>query len=205
MSNENKSPITPGMSIVAGIVLVGVGFALHGPLEGTKEMMEKQGIPLDLSMTVSVMGVFWILFPIINFFFIAPLAEAINARNHNLEQTFAEAEQLKSDMQKMRAEYETQLAKTEADARDRIQQEVKKAQDLRTTITAEAGARADEMIRRAQDEIGQEKAKALVEIRTHVVDLTLQASTKVIGENMDTDRNRRLIEDFIQNLDEVKA
>ena len=201
MSNEYKSPLSTGLSLVLGVAFIGAGWALRSVFAPTKEMMEGKGIPLDPSMTIAVIGVFLILFKVVEFFFIVPLADAINERNRNLEQTFSEAEQLKSDMQKMRTDYEARLTKTEADARDRIQQEVKKAQDLRASITAEAGAKADEMIKKAQDEIGQEKAKALVEIRTHVVDLTLQASAKVVGENMDNARNRKLIEDFIQNLE----
>ncbi|PMY12446.1 ATP synthase F0 subunit B, partial [Pseudomonas sp. FW305-BF8] len=54
------------------------------------------------------------------------------------------------------------------------------------------------------EEISAEKAKVLAEIRTHVVDLTLQASAKVVGENMDNDRNRRMVQEFIDGI-EVKV
>ncbi|PNB52823.1 ATP synthase F0 subunit B, partial [Pseudomonas sp. GW531-E2] len=59
-------------------------------------------------------------------------------------------------------------------------------------------------VRKAQEEISAEKAKVLAEIRTHVVDLTLQASAKVVGENMDNDRNRSMVQEFIDGI-EVKV
>ena len=196
--------LSAGVSFVIGVVLLGAGYGLQTPLKPVAEAAEKMGLPLDLAMTVSVLGVFFVLFPVINFFFIAPLGEAIHARNSNLEHTFAEAETLRAEMHKMRSDYEAKLAQTEADARAQIQAEVKKAQELRAGIMAEATANADTLVKQAQDEISAEKAKALTEIRTYVVDLTMQATSKVIGENMDNDRNRKLVQDFIDTV-EVRA
>lgn len=204
MSTDNKKSLSAGISIVVGVVLVAGGWALQSPTAEFAETMEKKGIPLNPAMTVAVLGVFFILFKVIEYFFINPLGEAIHERNANLEHTFAEAENLRAEMTKMRSDYETRLAQTEAAAREQIQTEIKKAQDLRTSITAEASARADELVRKAQEEISAEKAKVLAEIRTHVVDLTLQASAKVVGENMDNERNRRLVQEFIDGI-EVKA
>ena len=204
MSTETKKSLTGAVSIPLGIGLIVAGYVLQAPLKPVAEAAEKMGIPIDLAMTIAVLGVFFVLFPVINFFFIAPLAEAIHARNSNLEHTFAEAEQLRAEMHKMRSDYETKLAQTEADARSQIQAEVKKAQELRSTITAEASRNADALIKQAQDEIAGEKACAITEIRTYVVDLTLQATTKVLSENMDNDRNRKLVQEFIDQL-EVKA
>jgi F-type H+-transporting ATPase subunit b len=66
---------------------------------------------------------------------------------------------------------------------------------------AEATERADELVKKAQAEIEGEKAKLIVELRTKVVDLSLAAAEKVIGENMDTDKNRRLVQDFINQVE----
>jgi len=37
----------------------------------------------------------------------------------------------------------------------------------------------------------------LAEVRLHVADLSLQATEKLLNENVDNDRNRRLIDEFI--------
>ncbi len=204
MSTEKKSSVSTGAAFVAGVVLMVGGMFLRSKTEGLKESLEKMGLPIDLGMTVAVIGVFLILFPVIQFFFITPLGDAINDRNNTLEQTFTEAEELRAEMQKMRADYEAQLVRTEADARATIQAEVKKAQELGASLRAEATKRADEMIAKAEQEISAEKARAINDIRVHVVDLSLAAAEKIIGENMTTDRNRKLVEDFINGV-EVSA
>ncbi len=204
MSTEKKSSIAAGPAIVAGIVLMVGGMFLRKSTEGLSHTLEEKGLPLDLGMTVAVVGVFLILFKVIQFFFITPLGDAIDERNSNLEQTFSEAESLRAEMHKMRTDYEARLASTEAEARERIQAEVKKAQELGASLRAEATKRADDMVSKAEQEISAEKARALADIRIHVVDLSLAAATKVIGDNMNNDRNRKLVEDFVNGV-EVKA
>ncbi|MBV6457623.1 MAG: ATP synthase subunit b, sodium ion specific [Fimbriimonadaceae bacterium] len=166
--------------------------------------LEQQGIPLDLGKTVAVMGVFLILWPIMNTFFIKPLNEAIDDRTRSLEQTFSEAETLRTDMTSLRSDYDRRLAATEAEAREQIQAQIREAQNLRQTLMAEASAKADELVSRAQQEIESEKAKVIVELRTSVVDMSLAAAEKVVGENMDNDRNRRLVQEFIDRVEVAK-
>ena len=91
--------------------------------------------------------------------------------------------------------------KTEAEAREQIQNQIKEAQNLKQQLMSEAAERADALVRHAQVEIEQEKKNAILTIRTHVVDLTLAAAEKVIGENMDSDKNRRLVAEFIDTVE----
>ena len=203
MSNSQKSTgAPPAVLFIAGLVLMVAGtWASLNFKIGFIEKLNEQGLPLDLGKTVAVIGVFLILFPVINSFFIAPLKDAIESRNHQLEETFSAAEDLRAEMKKMKSDYETRLTETEAEARFQIQNQIKEAQNLRQQLVAEATERADAMVRQAQLEIDQEKAHAIATIRTHVVDLSLAAAEKVIGENMDNAKNRRLIAEFIDTVE----
>jgi len=203
MSNSQKSSgAPPAVLYICGLVLMMAGtWASINVHIAFIEKLNEQGLPVDLGKTVAVIGVFLILFPAIKFFFIAPLAEAMDTRNHQLEDTFAEAENLRTEMKKLRTDYEARLAETEAEARLQIQNQIKEAQSLRQQLMSEAAERADALVRQAQVEIDQEKAHAIATIRTHVVDLTLAAAEKVIGENMDSAKNRRLIAEFIDTVE----
>jgi len=178
----------------------GTYVSLKVPIPAFVALQEK-GLPLDPGKTIAVIGVLMILFPAVKYFFLNPLTEAIDNRSHQLEDTFAEAESLRSEMKKMRSEYEARLASTEASAREQIQNQIKEAQNLRQQLMSEAAERADALVKQAQIEIEQEKVNAILVIRTHVVDLTLAAAEKVIGENMDSDKNRRLITEFINTVE----
>jgi F-type H+-transporting ATPase subunit b len=200
--SKKKQPYI--VNVLVGVVLMLVG--MYGSTQGwlQPEFIHEIGLPIDLNKTVAVIGVFLIVFPLLNYFYITPLAESINERTSSLEATFSEAEQLRTDMQQMKTDYEQKLRKTEEDARTQIQNEVKKAQDLRTQIQAEANAKAEEMLRKAREEIEAERNRVMTDVRVHVANLSLLATERILGENMDNDRNRRLVEEFIDKV-EVKS
>lgn len=190
------------VSALAGVVLMvgGMYVSKNVKLEFL-EALEHQGILIDPGKTLAVIGVFLILFRVLDTFYYTPLREAINERNNSLETTFTEAASLRSEMESLRTEYESRISETEASARAEIQAEISKAQELRRTLEAEARSKADEMTRRATEEIAAEKARALGDIRLHVANLTLQATEKLLNENMDDERNRRLIDEFLDKVE----
>lgn len=202
MSNQEKSSGIPyPVKLVVGVAMMVGGFWLSLNSKGFQEDMREMGLPLDPGITVAVIGVFIILIPVIQSFYLTPLADAINERTHALESTFGEAEELRQEMNKMKSDYEQRLVATEAEARAQIQAQIKEAQDLRQTLMSEASAKADEMVKRAQQEIESEKQKVLGQLRAEVVNLTLAASEKILGENMDSDKNRRLVTEFIEKVE----
>ena len=206
MSHAKESAGAPTAVLVAvGVVLVLIGgfAATHGELGlgNTFEGLARQGIPVGLGKTISTIGVFLILFPVIKFFFLTPLTDAVHERNESLEHTFTEAENLRAEMTKMRDDYETRLNAAEASAREHIEAQIKEAQNLRQTLMNEAATRADAMIERARQEIASERERTLSGLRTQVVELSLTAAERIVGENMDTERNRRLVDEFVSGLE----
>lgn len=163
--------------------------------------LAEQGVPLNPGKTIATIGVFLILFKVIESFFITPLSEAINNRTQELEGTFSEAESLRTEMTKMKSDYETKLAETEAAARAQIQDEIRKAQDMRTQLVAEATSKADELKKKAMDEIAAERERVVTGLRVQTVNLALNATQKVLGGNIDEARNRKLIEEFIETAE----
>jgi F-type H+-transporting ATPase subunit b len=187
-----------GRLLVAGIILIAVGIFVK-PMDWTRpEMLAPLGF--DLAMVITNIGIFLVFVGVLNSFFYTPFKEVIDTRNNSLEATFTEAENLKKEMGELRTSYEARLAQTEADAREQIQAQIREAQHLRTTLMAEATARADELLRKAEQDIEGEKQRALAEIRSHVVDLTLNATERLIGHNVDTKVNRKLVDEFIDNM-----
>lgn len=202
MSNPSKRSGLPYWVVfIIGVILMMGGYYISQNTHEMQAELAKQGIPLDLGLTVAVVGVLMILFPVLNSFYFKPLADAINERTHALESTFGEAETLRSEMTKMKSDYEQRLAATEAEARSQIQAQIREAQNLRQTLMTEASAKADEMVKRAQQEIEAEKQKVLGQLRREVVNLTISASERILGENMDSDKNRRLVTEFIDSVE----
>ncbi len=191
---------------------IGIAMIVGGSFVSTQSehwswvhFVHEKGILLDPGKTLSIIGVFLIIFPVINFFYLKPLQEAIDTRTSTLESTFTEAENLRQEMTKMKSDYETRLAETEANAREQIQAQIRDAQELRRQIMAEASGKADEFLKKAQEDIANERDRAMTNIRIQVATVALAAAEKVVGENMDNERNRKLIDEFIDKVEVPSA
>ena len=210
-SERTAAAAKSNIGVVLFRTLIGTAIAIGGTWlsvnwhPGFQTALQEQGIPLNIGTTIAVIGVFIAWFPIIKLFFISPLAEAIETRNAELEKTFAEAESLRADMTRMKEEYEQRIAQTEASAREQIQAQIKEAQQLRQQLMAEAAAQADELKRAAQEDIARETEHVMADLRVKVVNMTLLATEHLIGNNMDDERNRKLVEDFISRVEAPSA
>jgi F-type H+-transporting ATPase subunit b len=223
MSQENtisKGSALPG--IIIGVILMIGGMILDSKISLTEEeikaagehaghfkvaflnTLEQQGLPINPAITIATIGVLLITFPAIKAFYTGPLKASLDERNGNLESTFQEVESLRNEMTAMKSDYEKKLAESEAEAREKINAQIKEAQALRQSLMAEAASKSDALIKQAQEEIAGEKSKALRDIQVHVTDLSLLAAEKIVGKNMDTETNRKLVADFIKDLEVAK-
>ncbi len=109
------------------------------------------------------------------------------------EQALAEAKQLAADNEKARREAELEAQRILRDARDaaeasRAEQVEKTRQQIR------------QMQATAEAEIGREKQQALAELRAEVADLAILAAEKILHENLDAPRQKKLVDAFIADL-----
>jgi F-type H+-transporting ATPase subunit b len=209
MSDNSTAPTKGGLPtivvVLIGLLLMFGGFYVSKNVEiAFLKGLEEQGLPLDPGKTIAVIGVLMILFPVVNLFYVKPLDDAIQSRNSELESTFTEAENLRSTMTQMKTDYERRLAATEAAAREQIQKEIAEARRLADEKVAAINGQINEMRAKAEEDIERQKQGALTELRVMVTNLTLAATEKVLRANVDSDANRKLIDEFISEV-EVKA
>jgi F-type H+-transporting ATPase subunit b len=76
------------------------------------------------------------------------------------------------------------------------------AQKEREALLAKAHEEQEQMLERARREIASETQKALLTVRQEAVDLALAAASKLIEAKLDSDANRRLVTQYIDDLGE---
>ena len=68
-----------------------------------------------------------------------------------------------------------------------------------------ARAEHEELIGRARREIVAEREKAVADLRREAVELTLAAAGKVIEKNLDTEADRRMVQDYLNSLKSTQS
>ncbi|MDU4960895.1 MAG: F0F1 ATP synthase subunit B [Sporomusaceae bacterium] len=131
-----------------------------------------------------------------------PLISAIEARQAKVARDLDKAEQDRLAAEQMRNEYQQQLQQARADAQAIVDKAMKLAEATKQDILDAARAEHERLMTAARDQIARERQQALEEIRGEVVGLSLAAAAKIIGQGVDEKVNAKLVDDFINQLDE---
>ncbi len=133
-----------------------------------------------------------------------PLLEILEKRKNKIASDLESAEQDKLMAAKLKQEYETQLAEARSQAQAIVDKANKLAEQTKEEMIQQARQEHERLLKAAQDQIEREREKVVKELRSEVVTLSMLAATKIIGENMDSKANAKVVNDFIDKLDEEK-
>ncbi|MEM8487488.1 MAG: F0F1 ATP synthase subunit B [Bacteroidota bacterium] len=119
--------------------------------------------------------------------------EKITESMERAEKALAEAKQISADNEKARREAEQEAQRILREARDASER-------LRADELDKTRAQIKQAQETAQAEIEREKQSAIEQLRAEVTELAIQAAGKILQENMDGDRQRKLVDKFIDDL-----
>ena len=160
-------------------------------------------LAIDWKLLAIQAGGFGLLLLVLKLFLFKPILEMLDARKREVAETYGAAEEAKQIAEQSRQDYEKRLAEVAEEIRSIKAAEIKEAQRIKDEIVAESREQADKILEKARQEIGREKDSAMVELRKTAVDLAIGAAGKLIKENLDEPRQRRLVSQAIDDLDQV--
>src|SRR5205085_4114939 len=146
-----------------------------------------------LSQLVSFGIVFYILwrwgFPAI--------MKTLDKRQAVIREGVENAERAKRDLADATARAEQVLNDARRQAQETIAQATKAAEREANRIEEDAHVRAEQISQQQIARIQQEAARAREELSRLVVNLSISAAGKVISKSVDSNDNRRLVEEFV--------
>lgn len=146
-----------------------------------------------ISQLVSFGIVFYILwrwgFPVI--------IRMLDKRQEVIREGIENAERARHDLAEATARAEQILAESRRQAQETIAQAAKAAEREADRIEEEARTRAAQIEQQQIERIRQEAARARAELSRLVVNLSISAASKIISKSVDSNDNRRLVEEFV--------
>ena len=130
-------------------------------------------------------------------FALKPVSAMLADRKSRIEQGLKDAEQARQDRENAESERVATLTEARREANDILARAQRVAQETRDTDIATTKEELERMRQRAAAEIEAEKVRAIADVRAEVADLALLAAGRVVGETMSTERERRLVEEFL--------
>jgi F-type H+-transporting ATPase subunit b len=154
---------------------------------------------VNLFQVIIAAANFLLFLAIIWTFAFRPVSRMLDDRRARIEQGLKDAEQARKDRENAESERVATLAEARRESNDILARAQKVAQDLRDQDIAATKEELERLRVRAAAEIEAEKVRAIGELRAEVADLALEAASRVIGETMNSERERRLVEEFLSS------
>jgi F-type H+-transporting ATPase subunit b len=141
---------------------------------------------------------FVVFLAIIWTFAFKPIARMLSERKERIEEGLRDAEQARKDREAAESERLAALQEARREANDILTRAQKVADESRQRDITATREEVERIRSRATADIEAEKQRAIGDLRAEVADLALQAASRVVGETMNDERQRRLVEEFLQ-------
>lgn len=163
---------------------------------------ERGGTPFDINPGVSIwtLVVFGILLFVLAKTAWPAILKAVEEREAKIQAQLDAAAKANAEAQRLLAVYQQQIAAAREEAQAIVAAARQAGDRVREDLVAKGRSEQEELLVRARREIGLEKDKALVELRQEAVELSIAAASKVLERNLDSEADRRLVQDYLDRL-----
>ena len=132
-----------------------------------------------------------------------PLLASLKARENAIADSLTRAEQARADAERLIAENKLERAKAEEEVQKSLKEGRMYAEQMRRDLVEKAKEEAQRMLVQARAEIERDTQRALRQLRTEVSDLAIMATSKLLDENMDQERHRKVVDKMIAELSPI--
>jgi F-type H+-transporting ATPase subunit b len=179
-----------------------LSYVLAATAGGGNDLLGSMGV--NLLAFIAQLVSFGIVFLILAKFGFPIIQRTLEQRRAIIQEGVDNAAQAKRDLAEAKANADQVLRDARVQAQETIAQAAKAAEKEAQRIHEEAQARAAQIEQQQIARIQQESARARAEISRLVVNLSINAASKVISKSVDTKDNRRMVEEFV-NASETKV
>jgi len=155
----------------------------------------------DIGLMIWTLLVFGISLYILKKVVFPRIQEALDKRQHAIEESIDVAERTRVEADELLAEYRERLAQAREQAEEIVARARKAADASESAALEEGKAKREEMLEQSKREIQAETRRAIQDIRNEVADLTILATEKVTRKTLTEDDQRRLVEEALSELD----
>lgn len=149
---------------------------------------------------ILVAGSFLLLIVLIKKFAWDNITSTFEQRAKKISDDIDGAESARQKAEDLAQKRETELAGSRQEATTIIENAKETAEKNKAGILADAADEAGRLKEKANQEIAQTKAEAMNSIKGDVADLTVNLASKILGQQLDQEAHKELIDRYIDKL-----
>ena len=144
-----------------------------------------------------------LLFLLLKHFLFKPVQNILNARQAEIDKSYADAETAQTRAEELRDEYEKRISDAKAEAADIAKAASRKAQAQYDEVVGTSKADAARQREKAEAQIEQEKKKAMNELKDEISGIAVDIASKVVEREIDEKDHEELISEFMKGVGEA--
>lgn len=138
-----------------------------------------------------------ILFVLLRIFLFKPITKIMNERTRTIQDNLDKAEKSRQEAEKLKEQYAESISNAKEEAQKIIMKAHDEAEAEKSAILKKSQEEASEIISNAGKTIENERKRIIQQAQSQIADLAIETASKIIGENIDDERNRRLVDEFL--------
>ena len=155
----------------------------------------------DVGNAIWTLVIFLIVVVVLGKFAWGPVLGLLKEREDFIRKSLHDAKRDRDEAEARLKEYTVQTQNARAEAASLVEEARRDSERLREELRSKAKAEADTILKNAERQIQLETGRALAQIRTEAVDLSVMIASKLIGRNLTRSDNERLIEDALKQVE----
>ena len=163
-----------------------------------------EGLGIQVPYLITQLVSFLILFGLLSLVAYKPILKMLDERNHRIKESLEQAEAVKEQSRHTEDEVKKQLQAASQKGQELIARATQAGEEIRQKAQIQAQKDAETIIARARQEIRTERDQAIQELRKEFADVTILAAGKVIGETLDKESHKKLIDKVLAESKALK-
>ena len=128
----------------------------------------------------------------------------LDQRKEKISSQLGEIENTKLEIAGLKNDYESKISNIASLAQEKIDQAVEEAKKVSLQMRKKAHEEAQDIITDARQQVKYEVSKAQEQLKEKIVDIALSAARTVIQEKLTEDGDRKIVEDFIREVEKIE-
>jgi F-type H+-transporting ATPase subunit b len=174
---------------------------LHAALLALQEGHTSGPLTVEGGLMLWTVVIFLLLLAVLKRFAWPAILGAVEARERALEQQLADAERSRTEAAALLEEHKRLVAEAKGQAHGILVDAKQLAEKERAVALEKTKQEQQEILARARREIAAERDMAVADLRREAVDLSLAAASKLVGERLGGESDRKIVLDYLATLD----
>jgi F-type H+-transporting ATPase subunit b len=162
--------------------------------------MDNPLVQPDPGLFIWTILTFLVLLTLLAKFAWRPLLQALESRQDSIRKSLDDALKAKQELERLQQESAQVIRQARVEADGIITRSRGDAERVREEMRQKARAEADAIVKNAERQIQLETTRALQQIRTEAVDLSVMIASKIIQRNLSKEDNERLIDEALRQV-----